>query len=118
MNTTPIPWSVDMSDWQSDGADIIDANKQPILTYTGGDAIFFDTSTAALIVRAVNNHQKLIEALQRAEVELCALVADPSKPNFLPALDTSCSSAEADNECLCVALSTIRDALQSAKEEV
>lgn len=50
----------------------------------------------------------LREALETANVELCALVADPDSPDFGPA----CPNA-ADAECLTKALTAIRTALAS-----
>ncbi len=59
MNTTPIPWKIKPDDKYSVAlARLVDANGKRIFTNQYND------NTAALIVRAVNNHQKLIDVLE------------------------------------------------------
>lgn len=68
---------------------------------------------AAFIVRAVNAHDALVEALDGAWFQIAALTATPDSPDFRDALR---NDNPADNECLVIASEIIRAALKLAKK--
>lgn len=59
---SPTPWTWDTSDCESP---IHDANGSPIFTM-GDIGGFYDSTAPALIVKAVNAHDDLVDALEAA----------------------------------------------------
>ncbi len=95
MNTTPIPWKIlPQTAYSTPIARLVDANNRPVLSNIGDNA-----DNAALIVRAVNNHDKLIDALE-------AVVAT----------STPCSADDWTRHHK--SIDDAKEALKSAKQEV
>jgi hypothetical protein len=106
---TPGPWKMDSGQVVrvSDGAVIANMDRSEEASKAGIYPVERDDN-ARLIAAA----PELLEACNSALVELAALVANPSTPDFMPALG---NSNQADADCLAVAYSTLRTAIAKAE---
>ena len=67
MKHTPIPWKLGSK--PTDYSQVVESSDGTVLAITGNDG-----ANAAFIVRAVNNHAKLLEALEEGHVALLSAI--------------------------------------------